>query len=107
MKSFRKRKLSIKREENHYEQYLYEFIEKFKNVKKMCLTSHQTCGADLIEAMKQLAENNTIEMLHIKYPEVKCFVTPNVTCYALYLSFRFRLYFLANTRPEWFYDEAF
>lgn len=48
-------------------QNMYYFISGFKNIKKARLTTHQICGGDLIDAMKWLAENNTIEMLEIKY----------------------------------------
>lgn len=60
--------------------HLYQFISQFKNVKKICLTSHLTCGADLIEPFKQLAKNNTIEMLHIKYPANDWREDHNVSC---------------------------
>lgn len=60
--------------------YLYQFISRLKNVKRVCFTSHQSCGADLIEPMKQLAKNNTIEWLDIKYPEVDCPGDPNSNC---------------------------
>lgn len=52
---------------NQKEHHLYDFISEMKNLKKVGITTFQYCGGDLIEAMKQLAENNTIEMLVINY----------------------------------------
>lgn len=45
---------------------LHYFISGFKNVKKVCLTTHELCGGDLIDAMKMLAANDTIEMLDLE-----------------------------------------
>lgn len=43
------------------------FIPKFKNLEKMELNATHICGADLIDPIKQLAENNTIECLEQNY----------------------------------------
>lgn len=47
----------------------YGFLSKFKNLMEVRLVTHQLCGGDLIDTMKQLAENDTIETLRIKYSE--------------------------------------
>lgn len=44
-----------------------DFISGFKNVRKVGLTTLEWCGGDLIGPLKQLAEHDTIETLHIKY----------------------------------------
>lgn len=46
---------------------MYYFLSEFKTVKKVCLTTDQICGGDLVAAMKRLSDNNTIEELHINY----------------------------------------
>lgn len=60
--------------------YLYPFISQFKNVKRICLATNLVCGADLIEPMKQLAKLNTVDMLHIKYPELDCIEHSHADC---------------------------
>lgn len=45
--------------------HLYDFISEFKNVKKVCLTTHQHCGSDLLDGIQRLAA--TIETIHIQY----------------------------------------
>lgn len=45
----------------------YDFISSFKNVTNVCLTSYQLCGGDLIDALKRLAENDTIRTLKIMF----------------------------------------
>lgn len=58
----------------------YDFISNFKNVKQVCLKTHQVCGGDLVNAMKKLAENDTVEMMNINYSMADWFVLPNVNC---------------------------
>lgn len=47
----------------------YKFLSSLKNLKIVRLTTQQHCGGDLIDAIKRLAENDTIETLHIKFSE--------------------------------------
>lgn len=57
---------------------LYYFLVEFKNMKRLQMSTDLPCGANLIDAMKQLAENDTIEMLSLYYywrPR-----SPNVNC---------------------------
>lgn len=56
------------------EPHLYNFISGFKNPKKAHLTTHQICGGDLIDSIKQLAEINTIETLYLSYSQYDIFV---------------------------------
>lgn len=60
---------------------IYSFISELKNVKKMLLMTHEICGGDLINGMKRLAENDSIETLEIKYcrrfPFVSCILQEN------------------------------
>lgn len=44
----------------------YNFISKLKNVKKVRLNTYEICFGDIIDALKRLAKNDTIQMLHIK-----------------------------------------
>lgn len=57
--------LSI-RDDDH-EACMYDFVTGFSDLKKVCLTSHKFCGGDLIESIKRLVENDTIEHLKIIY----------------------------------------
>lgn len=45
---------------------LYHFMSGMKNIKKLRLTTHEMCGGDLIDAIKLLVENDTIEMLELE-----------------------------------------
>lgn len=49
----------------------YHFLSRFENLKKVRLTTNHICCGDLIDAIKRLAENNTIEELIIEYSELK------------------------------------
>lgn len=44
-----------------------DFLSGFTNVTYVYLTSYQTCGGDLVNALKRLAEHDTLETLRIKY----------------------------------------
>lgn len=46
---------------------MYSFLSGFKNVKKVILITDELCGTDIIDAMKRLAENDTIESLDISF----------------------------------------
>lgn len=58
-------------------QNTHNFISGFKSLKKVCLTTYHACAGDLVDAMKRLAENDTIEMLHIKYSPISIQETRN------------------------------
>lgn len=45
----------------------YDFISSFINVKEVSLTSYELCGGDIIDAIKQLSENDTIEALNVRF----------------------------------------
>lgn len=45
----------------------YNFLSGFKNLKKVALSTHQECGHDLIYPIKNLAENDTLEILIINH----------------------------------------
>lgn len=51
-------------------QNTHNFLSGFKSLKKVCLTTYHSCAGDLVDAMKRLAENDTIEMLQIKYSPI-------------------------------------
>lgn len=59
---------------------MFDFISGLKNLKKICLTTHQICGGDIIDAMKRLAENDTIEALCIKYTQHDRLNRQNADC---------------------------
>lgn len=59
--------------------HVYDFISGFKNVKKIHLVTHQFCGGDLIDAIRRLAENNTVEELEIVYSGFVC-IEEDFTC---------------------------
>lgn len=46
---------------------LYGFLAKFTNINSALLVSNQMCFGDLIDGLKELAENDTIEILRIHY----------------------------------------
>lgn len=60
---------------------LYDFISELTNVKTVCLTTHQFCGGDLVDSIKRLARNNTVEKLHIVYSEIDMRIRPDVNCF--------------------------
>lgn len=43
----------------------FDFISKLKNVKTLELTTYKICIGDLVDAIKRLAGNDTVEMLYI------------------------------------------
>lgn len=66
--------LSIRNDDDDHEACMYDFVSGFSDLKKGCLTSHKFRGGDLIESIKRLAENDTIENLKIicsKYDDVR------------------------------------
>lgn len=67
-------------EDNGQRRHLYDFISEFKQVKKVCLTTHQYCGSDLLFAIKRLAANDTIETLHIQYSQYNRYDERNAIC---------------------------
>lgn len=58
-------------------QHSYTFLSSLKQLKTVGLTTHQHCGGDLIDAIKRLAENDTIETLHIEFSQED---RPNSDC---------------------------
>lgn len=58
----------------------YDFLSGFKNLKEVRLITHQLCGGDLIDTMKRLAENDSIETFRIKYSEYDTDGWSNVNC---------------------------
>lgn len=59
---------------------MFEFISGLKHLKKVCLATHQICGGDIIDAMKRLAENDSIEALCIKYTQHDRLNRQNADC---------------------------
>lgn len=60
---------------------VYDFMSQLTNIKTLCLATHQFCGSDLVDPMKRLARNNTIEKLHIVYTEIDMRINPDVNCF--------------------------
>lgn len=63
MKMFRDMGESRLLEPRYYD--FYNFLSKFKSLKEICLPSSLFCAGDLISAITQLAENDTIEKFTI------------------------------------------
>lgn len=61
-------------------QQLYSFISGFKKLKKVRLGTHQICGGDVIDALKRLAENDTIETLQFVYDGYGMDESPDMRC---------------------------
>lgn len=61
-------------------QNFYHFVSGFKIVKRLRLTTDQICCGDLVDVMKQLAENNSIKELRIDYSELKRGAKSDVNC---------------------------
>lgn len=54
-----------------YSPGFYRFISGFKNLKKVYLRAELKCGEDLIDPIKRLAEQNTVEDLSLTFSESK------------------------------------
>lgn len=61
-------------------QHLYNFISEFRNVKDVSLTTQRKCGSDLIDALKRLAENDTIETICIRLTDDDRLIRQTVNC---------------------------